>query len=301
VAIANPDGSLVFADDEVRSIARRFDGRAQVAYGPDARRDWLLVRAGQADYLELSTHASFAPGEPERSALLLAHRDGHTAPLWLADLATQRQPLGLLQAGCERLSLDDLWAGHLPLREGCVVTLDACETGQIEPGDEADESLGFPAAFLSAGARSVIASLWAVDDFSTSLLMDRAYALMLGDDVGAHGGAPMHGDAPTPVGAQGLAPLHTAPLRPAAALQQAAAWLRTLPLAEVLARLDAAIAALQAEKAAGDWQRLTRAERGQRLYALSGLEYRRQALAAEGADPPFAHPIWWAAFAAYGA
>ncbi len=275
VAIANPDGSLVFADDEVRRIARHFDGRGRVAFGPAARRDWLLQHAGEADYLELSTHASFAPGAPEHSALLLAHPDGYTAPLWLADLATHRQPLGLLQEGCERLSLDDLWAGRLPLKEGCVVSLDACETGQIEPGEEADESLGFPAAFLSAGARAVIASLWAVDDFSTSLLMERAYELMLG--VGG------------------------APLRPAAALREAAAWLRTLPLAEVLARLDAVIASLRAEKAAGEWQRLARAERAQRLYALSGLEYRRQTLAEEGADPPFAHPVWWAAFAAYGA
>jgi CHAT domain-containing protein len=277
VAVSNPDGSLVFADDEVRSIARRFDGRARLAFGPQARRAWLLDHAAAADFLELSTHASFYPGEPERSALLLAHPHGHTAPLWLADLATSRQPLSLLQADCERLTLDDIWAGRLPLKAGCVVTADACETGQIEPGEEAEESLGFPAAFLSAGAASAIASLWAVDDFSTALLMDRVYERML-------------------EGAQGLAPL-----RPAAALPRAAAWLRNLPLGEVLARLDGRIGQLQAEKARGGWASLSRAERAQRYHLLSGLEYRRTTLAEAGDDPPFSHPVWWAAFAAYGA
>ncbi len=271
-AVANPDGSLVFADDEVRAIASRFAGRAQVAFGPQASRAWLLDHAPTADFLELSTHGSFDPGQPEHSALLLAHRHGYTAPLWLADLALQRQPLSRLQADCEQLTLDDIWAGRLPLRPGCVVTADACETGQIEPGEEAEESLGFPAAFLTAGAASVIASLWAVDDFSTALLMDRVYELMLEQR-----------------------------LRPSAALPQAAAWLRALSLAEVLARLDARIHALQAEKAGGDWASLPLAERAQRRHLLSGMEYRRATLAEAGVDPPFAHPVWWAAFAAYGA
>jgi CHAT domain-containing protein len=278
VAVSNPDGSLVFADDEVRSIARRFDGRARLAFGPQARRAWLLDHAAAADFLELSTHGSFAPGEPERSALLLAHPAGYTAPLWLADLATQRQPLSLLQADCERLTLDDIWAGRLSLKAGCVVTADACETGQIEPGEEADESLGFPAAFLSAGAAAAIASLWAVDDFSTALLMDRVYKLML--EVGADG---------------------RPPLRPAAALPRAAAWLRTLPLGEVLARLDGRIGQLQSEEARDDWASLPLAEEAQRYHLLYGLEYMRATLAEAGDDPPFSHPVWWAAFAAYGA
>ncbi|MCS6847352.1 MAG: CHAT domain-containing protein [Anaerolineae bacterium] len=271
VAIANPDGSLAFADDEVAAIAAGFDGRAQVAYGPAATRAWLLARAGQADYLELSTHGSFAPGEPEQSGLLLAHPAGHTWPLWRADISPERQELEALQAGCERLTLDDIWAGRLPLKPGCVVSLDACETAQTESGEEADESLGFPAALLSAGAATVIASLWAVDDFSTSLLMTEAYRRMLAGE------------------------------RPSLALQQAGQWLRRLSKAEVLARLDAAIAAMEAEERAGEWERLPLAEYAQRRYRLAALANRRASLNDAPEDPPFAHPVWWAAFAAYGA
>ena len=240
MALANPDGSLVFADDEVVAIAQRFPGRAQLAYGPDARRAWLLDRAAQADYLELSTHAAFAIGEPERSAFLLAHPAGHTAPLWRADvppdqpMPATRQPLADLQAGCERLTLDDIWAGRLPLKPGCTVTADACETALIDPNEAIEESLGFPAALLGAGAGAVIASLWAVDDFSTALLMDKTYELMLPPND----------------------------LSPAAALRQARLWVRSLPRAEVLARLSACIRTLREENGHGEWARLPRVRRG---------------------------------------
>jgi len=69
----------------------------------------------------------------------------------------------------------------------------------------------------------------------------------------------------------------------------------------VLARLDAAIAALQAVRRSPAWEQLSLVERAQHLYRLAGLEQRRHSLAQEGDDPPFAHPVWWAAFAAYGA
>ncbi|MCR4439310.1 MAG: CHAT domain-containing protein [bacterium] len=236
-----------------------------------ATRRWLVERVQSADYVELSTHGSFAPGRPERSALLLAHPEGHTAPAWVAGIPVERLPLAELQAGCERLSLDDIWAGRLPLKKGCVMVLDACETGQVEPGEEAEESLGFPAAFLAAGARAVIASLWAVDDFSTSLLMQETYRRMLA-------GAP-----------------------PSLALKQAQHWLRTLPKAETLARLDKGIASLVRERKAGAWKRLDRAQRAQVLYRLAGMEERRRTLEEEAEDLPFAHPFHWAAFAVYGA
>ncbi len=273
VAVANPDGSLVFADDEVDRIARRFaPASRRIAHGPDATRAWLERHVAAADFLELSTHGSFSPGNPAASALLLAHPQGHTAPLWLLRPAAQRQPLSALQEDCERLTLDDLWAGRLPLKEGCVVTADACETGQVDPGADAEESLGFPAALLGAGAASVIASLWAVDDLSTALLMDYAYELML--------------------------PPHR--LSPAAALQQAALWLRTLPRADAVARLREEVRRLGAERAAGGWKSLAPPVYASYRYRLQGLKLRLSELE-EGDAPPFSHPIHWAAFAAYGA
>ena len=38
-----------------------------------------------------------------------------------------------------------------------------------------DEYVGLPAGFLQAGAPCVVSTLWAVDDMSTALLMERFY------------------------------------------------------------------------------------------------------------------------------
>jgi CHAT domain-containing protein len=66
-----------------------------------------------------------------------------------------------------------------------LVTLSACETGKGKLlGEEGIASL--ERAFLLAGAKSVIASLWTTDDTYTIALMKRLYQhLMDGDDKGA--------------------------------------------------------------------------------------------------------------------
>ena len=60
-----------------------------------------------------------------------------------------------------------------------LVTLSACETalgsGYFTDVPAGDEFVGLTRAFLSAGARSVVASLWQVDDRSTMKLMERFY------------------------------------------------------------------------------------------------------------------------------
>jgi CHAT domain-containing protein len=61
-----------------------------------------------------------------------------------------------------------------------LLVLSACETGlgsglrhDVPPGDD---WVGLVRAFLYAGARSVVASLWTVDDRATAALMERFYA-----------------------------------------------------------------------------------------------------------------------------
>ena len=58
--------------------------------------------------------------------------------------------------------------------QGRVVTLSACSSaiGTQQPGDE---MLALARAFFYAGARTVIASLWPVEDEATSELMRRFY------------------------------------------------------------------------------------------------------------------------------
>jgi CHAT domain-containing protein len=60
-----------------------------------------------------------------------------------------------------------------------LLVLSACETGlgsglrhDVPPGDD---WVGLVRAFLYAGARSVVASLWRVDDQATAILMERFY------------------------------------------------------------------------------------------------------------------------------
>lgn len=66
-----------------------------------------------------------------------------------------------------------------------LVTLSACQTGRHVIGG-GDELLGLMRAFLYAGANSLVATLWSVEDHSTAALMERFYAqLMAGATKGA--------------------------------------------------------------------------------------------------------------------
>jgi len=106
-----------------------------------------------AQLVHLATHGEANEVEPQRSGLWLAW-DG-AAPGFLS----VRDVLGL------RLGAD-------------LVTLSACETGtgRLERGEGV---LGLARAFLAAGSRSVVVSLWKVNDRSTAALMERFYRPLL--------------------------------------------------------------------------------------------------------------------------
>jgi CHAT domain-containing protein len=83
------------------------------------------------------------------------------------------------------LAWDGPGPGYLPVRDilglkldADLVTLSACETGlgRLERGEGV---LGLSRAFLAAGARSVVVSLWKVNDRSTALLMEHFYQPLL--------------------------------------------------------------------------------------------------------------------------
>lgn len=80
---------------------------------------------------------------------------------------------------CSTIELADgpfllLEAHRLQLHGTGLVVLSACETG--ERPDHGDMVLALVGAFLCAGARAVIASLWPVDDAAAADLMRRFYA-----------------------------------------------------------------------------------------------------------------------------
>jgi CHAT domain-containing protein len=112
--------------------------------------------------IHLAVHGVASPQFPDRAALVLGNSGGS-------------QDDGLLQAR----EIRDLTI-HADL-----VTLSACESGSGKLlGEEGIESL--ERAFMLAGAKSVIASLWTADDTFTIALMKRLYQhLVNGSDKGA--------------------------------------------------------------------------------------------------------------------
>jgi CHAT domain-containing protein len=153
----------------------------------DASADMFRRRAPGCRYLHLATHGFFAP-KAVRSALMIpATRqpgDGPLTPLaqprwdWLHPGLLS----GIALAGANRPHGPDSPGGILTAEE--VATLDfssmdlavlsACETalGETSAGEGL---LGLQRAFQVAGARSVVASLWNVEDQATRLLMERFY------------------------------------------------------------------------------------------------------------------------------
>jgi CHAT domain-containing protein/tetratricopeptide (TPR) repeat protein len=172
-----------------------------VLLGPQASEQELvrLARAGalsEFGTVHLATHALVDDEQPERSALVLS-QVGLPDPLESA-IAGTRIYDGLLTAK-EIVREWDLNAD--------LVTLSACETGL---GREliGEGYIGFAHAFLQAGARSLLVSLWKVEDEATSLLMRRFYENRAGSYEGEREG------------------LTGEPMTKSAALREAKLWLR---------------------------------------------------------------------------
>src|SRR5665811_2382966 len=67
----------------------------------------------------------------------------------------------------------------LQLARTRLVVASACQTGVIAGHEATDEALALSTVFLGAGAAGVIASLWSVEDYATSLLMVRFYEALI--------------------------------------------------------------------------------------------------------------------------
>jgi CHAT domain-containing protein/Tfp pilus assembly protein PilF len=163
---------------EVEAIARLFD-HPEVILGPDAseaRLDSLASSDSQGlrrfDILHFATHGILDPQASMRSALLLAAAPRSDS----FERALKGQPVHDGELTAEQILRT--WKLDAEL-----VTLSACETalGQQTGGEG---YLGFSQALFLAGARSLVLSLWKVDDRATSLLMIRFYENLLGRRTG---------------------------------------------------------------------------------------------------------------------
>ncbi|MEL6605317.1 MAG: CHAT domain-containing protein [Cyanobacteria bacterium J06614_10] len=112
-----------------------------------------LAIAQENRIVHLATHAKFLPGQPEASFILFG--DGST------------------------VNLREVGEWTLPNVE--LLVLSACQTATTAEGD-GKEILGLGFQVNRTGAGSAIASLWAVDDVSTAVLMNQFYqALSAGE------------------------------------------------------------------------------------------------------------------------
>ncbi len=158
-----------------------------VLLGPDASEQALVELAHSGALagfgtIHLATHALVDDEQPERSALVLS-QVGLPDPLEAA-ISGERIYDGLLTAK----EIVREWRMNADL-----VTLSACETGL---GKEivGEGYIGFAHAFLQAGTRSLLVSLWKVEDRATSLLMRRFYENRAGayeDEREGRSGEPM--------------------------------------------------------------------------------------------------------------
>jgi CHAT domain-containing protein len=193
---------------EVRALVQALQTRDKDAavttlFGSDANEQRLAeLLAGDKPapfrYLHLATHSVADDRFALRSALILA-QDKLPDPL---EQVLHDKPVydGRLTAA-EVLQHWNLDAE--------LVVLSACQSGRGKH-EGGEGFVGFSQALLLAGARSVVVSLWKVDDTATALLMQRFYQNLLGSRTGL--------DQPMPK---------------AEALHEAKQWLRELPAEQV--------------------------------------------------------------------
>jgi CHAT domain-containing protein len=180
---------LAASRDEINAIAAHFT-EPDILLGPDASEQSLVDLAdneqlGSFAYIHLATHAVINPHEPRRSVLVLAQTG-------LPGQGQLVEPEARIIDGF--LTPEEI-VGEWNLAADLVV-LSACETG-LGRKVKQEGFIGFAHSFFQVGARSMLVSLWPVEDRSTSLLMVRFYENL----TGRHAGIPGF-DAGTPVPAR---------------------------------------------------------------------------------------------------
>ena len=182
------------------SFSRAYHGRADVLVGSHATKEALSRLLPGHRYLHLATHGYFAPPsvksaaspDPTSLASESAGRLGRSDiegffPGLLSGLAwagANKPPIdpatGLVDIGAGTMTAEEV--GSLDL-SGCeLAVLSACETG-LGRSAGGEGVLGLQRAFHQAGCRTVIASLWKVDDAATAALMTRFYEHLWGEKL----------------------------------------------------------------------------------------------------------------------
>jgi len=133
-------------------------GTTMIAKGFDASRETAMSsQLGEYQIVHFATHGFLDSEHPELSGIVLSMVDRNGV-----------ETNGLL-------ALNDICNLRLSAQ---VTVLSACQTA-LGKDIKGEGLVGLTHSFLSAGSKSVVSSLWKVDDRATSILMARFYELML--------------------------------------------------------------------------------------------------------------------------
>jgi CHAT domain-containing protein len=153
IAFGNPTGAnLPAAEAEVKAIAQVFPSTEVLSGGEVTKVALNAEQRLNKRIVHFATHGILNATTPAESYIQLA-----TA-------ATPSQ---------EHLTVGEVW--DLPFKKVTLVTLSACESALGDKEPDGGEITTLAEAFSSAGATTVLASLWSVGDESTKELMVEFY------------------------------------------------------------------------------------------------------------------------------
>lgn len=148
--VGNPDGELPAARIEAVQLGRLCLS-SSVLVGRDATVKVVLADLRDRRHVHFACHGDAGEDQLDDFHLDLASSPDHSGRLSARQIVSQAR-----------------------LAPRSMVVLSACNSGRTVLGST-DEYTGLVGAFLLAGAGTVIASLWPVDDAATALLMHRLY------------------------------------------------------------------------------------------------------------------------------
>jgi CHAT domain-containing protein len=169
-----------------------------IGYAGTAENRQLRHTASEAQWIaQLTGGEAWVGAQPKKSQLAASVADYRWLHFACHGWFNHNTPLAsYLEIGAdEHLTAEEILQTWRLQAE--LVTLSACQTG-VHRLLRSDEPIGLIRAFLTAGARAVLASQWPVEDLPTFLLMQKFYEQLVAGGLGV-----------------------------AVALQQAQLWLRT--------------------------------------------------------------------------
>ena len=149
LGFGNADGTLPSSEAELARIGSLFPG-ARVFLRDEASEIRVKELAGSFDVLHLASHGRLVSQHPGQSHIVLAGGGGEDG----------------------KLTVEEIYG--LDLRNVRLVTLSACQTA-LGVDARGEEMISLTDSFHLAGAETVVATLWEVEDAATGAVMERFY------------------------------------------------------------------------------------------------------------------------------